>query len=110
MPSQRSTLVLVALAGFGCLVSGVTLAAPLSFSTAETVSLSSPATNLTIATDSAADGFEVNATSVIVTLSSSTGRSFAILSPAFDLVVASSSSGGTVTTSCTAGVVSTTIA
>lgn len=84
-------------------------AAPLVFSTSENVSLSSPATVLTIASGSAADVLQVNATSMVVTMSTSTGGAFTVVSPYFDLSVTSSTGGGTVTSSCTLGVVSTTI-
>jgi len=88
----------------------IVFAAPLNFATAESISIVSPATTLTIATGSAADVLQVNATSVAVTLSSSTGGTFTLISPSYDLSVATSSGGGTVATSCsTQGVVSTTI-
>lgn len=97
----------IALALF--LIAGRAFAAPLTFSTAENVTLTSPATTLTIATGSLADDLQVNATSVIVSLSSSTGGSFTLISPSFGLTIASSSAGGAVTTSCISGIASTTI-
>lgn len=79
-------------------------AAPLVFSTAQTISLTSPATTLTIATSSAADSLTVNAGSVAVGLSNTTGGSFVLLSPSYDLSVATSSGGGSVTISCSGGI------
>jgi peptidoglycan hydrolase-like protein with peptidoglycan-binding domain len=92
--------------GFGA---ATAQAAPLTYSTAQTISLSSPATTFTIATSSAADALQVNATSVVVTLSSSTSGSFTLTSVSYNLTIASSSGGGTVTLSCTSGIASTTI-
>jgi hypothetical protein len=86
--------------------SGITLrahAATLNYGSPANISLSSPATILTIATGSVADNLVVNATSVVVTLSSSTGGTFTISSPAYDLTVASSSLGGTAMISCLSG-------
>ncbi len=85
-------------------------AAPLNFSTAETVLLSSPSTMLTIATGSAADAITVNATSLLVTLSAATGGRFTLLSPSYDLIVSTSSAGSLVTVSCGSSVESATLA
>src|ERR1700722_3005451 len=60
------------LVSLGCIAGVITHAAPLTYSTMETISLSTPATDFTIAAGSFADSLQVNATSVIVTLSSST--------------------------------------
>jgi len=79
-------------------------AAPLNFSTAESITLSSPPTTLTIATSSVADALTANATSVLVTLSQTTGGSFALLSPSYDLSVATSSGGGSAIVSCSGGI------
>jgi hypothetical protein len=79
-------------------------AAPLNFTTAENISLSSPSTTLTIATGSVADALTVNATSVAVTLSATTGGSFALLSPSYDLAVATSSGDGTISIACSNGI------
>ncbi len=79
-------------------------AAALSFATSESITLSSPAATVTIATSSVADALQVNATSVVVTMSAATGGTFTLLSPSYDLAVATSSTGGTVTLSCNAGV------
>src|ERR1035437_3196108 len=79
---------------------GIAHAAPLNFSTAESITLSSYPTTLTIATGSVADALGVNATSVLVMLSNTTGGSFTLLSPSYDLSVATSSHGGTATVSC----------
>lgn len=87
----------------------VALAAPLTWSTADSISLSSPATNFTIATGSVADSLQVNATSVIITLSSYTGGTFTLTSASYDLTIASSSAGGTASLSCTSGVASVTL-
>src|ERR1039458_10169466 len=92
---------------FVALASGTILhasAAPLNFSTAESITLSSPPTTLTIATGSVADALGVNATSVLVMLSNTTGGSFTLLSPSYDLSVATSSHGGTATVSCSGGI------
>jgi len=99
-------LVSISLALLGIGLCGAAHAAPLTYSTAETISLSSPATTFTIATGSVADALQVNATNVIVTLSSSTGGSFTLISPSYDLTIASSSVGGALTLSCTSGVAS----
>lgn len=96
-------------AALGTVAGGVAHASPLNYATAEFISLTSPATTLTIATGSAADVLQVNAASVVVTLSSSTGGTFTLVSPAYDLAVATSSGGGTATASCTQGVASATI-
>jgi hypothetical protein len=85
------------------------LAAPLNWNAATALTLTSPATTLTVTAGSLADVLQVNAGSVAVTLSNSTGGAFTILSPAYDLAVATSSGGGTVSTSCTLGVASTSI-
>jgi Domain of unknown function DUF11/Putative peptidoglycan binding domain len=96
---------LIAVSGAWCLLSIATAhAAPLNFATAESVTLSSPTTTLTIATGSVADALQINATSVLVTLSQTTGGSFVILSPSYDLAVATSSGGGSTTLSCSGGV------
>src|ERR1035441_7508182 len=96
---------LIAFGGLLCLFSIATAhAAPLNFATAESVTLSSPATTLTIATGSLADVLQINATSVLVTLSQTTGGDFIILSPSYDLSVATSSGGGSVTISCSGGI------
>ena len=79
-------------------------AAPLNFSTAESITISSPPTTLTIATSSVADALTANATSVLVTLSQTTGGSFTLLSPSYDLSVATSSGGGSATISCSGGI------
>src|ERR1039457_7606541 len=79
-------------------------AAQLNFSTAESITLSSYPTTLTIATNSAADALTVNATSVLVTLSQTTGGSFTLLSPSYDLSVATSSAGGIANVSCSGGI------
>jgi hypothetical protein len=98
-------LFLVAVSGAWCLFSiAIAHAAPLTFATAESVTLSSPATTLTIATGSLADALQINATSVLVTLSQTTGGSFIILSPSYDLAVATSSGGGSATLSCSGGI------
>src|ERR1039457_429174 len=78
--------------------------AHLNFSPAESITLSSYPTTLTIATNSAADALTVNATSVLVMLSNTTRGSFTLLSPSYDLSVATSSGGGTATISCNAGI------
>lgn len=94
-----------AVATVAVLIGGsVVYAAPLNFSTAENISLTSPATTLTIATGSVADALKVTTSSVVVTLSSSTGGIFTLLSSSYDLTVATSSSGGTPSISCSAGV------
>jgi len=59
-------------------------AAPLTFTTAGTISLTSPSTTLTVATGSVADSLLVNATSVAVSLSNTTGGSFTLLSPSIN--------------------------
>jgi hypothetical protein len=98
-------LFLIAVSGAWCLLSIATAhAAPLNFATAESVTLSSPATTLTIATGSLADVLQINATSVLVTLSQATGGSFIILSPSYDLAVATSSGGGSAILSCSGGI------
>jgi hypothetical protein len=79
-------------------------AAPLTYDAPTTISLTSPATTLTIASGSVADALQVNATSVMVTLSSSTDGGFTLTSASYDLAVASSSAGGSAAVSCTAGV------
>ncbi len=79
-------------------------AAPLNFATAESITLSSPQTTLTVATSSLADALGVNATSVLVMLSQTTGGSFTLLSPSYDLSIATSSGGGTATISCSGGI------
>lgn len=113
--SIRSALIpvglVVAIAAviISCSVGSIAYAAPLNFNTAESISLTSPTTTLTIATGSVADLLQVNATSVMVTLSSSTGGVFTLLSPLYDLAVASSSGGGAVSSSCISGMTSTTI-
>jgi hypothetical protein len=85
-------------------------AAPLTYSSNTTISLSSPTTAFTIVAGSMADTLQVNATSVLVTLSSSTGGSFTLTAASpYDLSIASSSSGGTVSQSCVVGTASTTI-
>src|ERR1039458_10851141 len=92
---------------FVALASGTILhasAAPLNFPTAESITLASPPTTLTIATGSVADALGTNATSVLVTLSNTTGGSFTLLSPSYDLSVATSSGGGAVAISCGGGI------
>src|ERR1035438_9671197 len=108
-PAHRPfVFIILTLLGIGfCVV--VAHAAPLSFSTTETVSLSSPATTFTILAGSVADALQVNATSVMLTLSSSTGGSFTLTSAAFDLTISSGSSGGTAALSCTSGTASLTL-
>lgn len=106
---RRTPVAIVAIAAatfFGPLAA---LAAPLTYTSNTTVSLTSPAINFAIVAGSTADTLVVNATSVVVTISSSTGGSFSLTSASRDLSIASSSSGGTVTQSCTSGVASTTI-
>ena len=102
---------LIAFIGAWCLLSIATAkAAPLNFPTAESVTLSSPTTTLTIATGSVADVPQVNATSVSVTLSQTTGGTFIMLSPSYDLSVATSSGGGSVAISCNSGIETATLA
>jgi hypothetical protein len=79
-------------------------AAPLNFSTAESITLSSYPTTLTIGTSSVADALTANATSVLVTLSQTTGGSFTLLSLSYDLSVATSTGGGSATVSCSGGI------
>jgi hypothetical protein len=109
MLAPRSKFIFIAIVALGCLAGAIAHAAPLTYSTAETISLSSPATNFTIAAGSLTDSLQVNATSVIVTLSSSTGGSFTLTSASYDLTIASSSAGGTASLSCTSGVASVTL-
>jgi hypothetical protein len=90
-----------------CIV--IARAAPLSFSTAENITLTSPTTTFTIATGSVAGALQVNATNVMVTLSSSTGGSFTLTSASYGLTIASSSSGGTASLACTSGTASLTL-
>src|ERR1035441_5560737 len=78
-------------------------AAPLNFTTAESITLSSYPTTLTIATSSVADALTTNATSVLVTLSQTTNGNFTLLSPSYDLAVATSSGGGHGGISCSGG-------
>ncbi len=85
------------------------IAAPLTYTSNTTVSLSSPAINFTIASGSVADSVVVNAGNVVVTMSSSTGGNFSLTSASRDLTIASSSVGGTVSQNCSSGVASTTI-
>jgi hypothetical protein len=102
---NNRNLFLIAVSGAWCILSIATAhAAPLNFATAESVTLSSPATTLTIATGSVADVLQINATSVVVTLSQTTGGSFIVLSPSYDLSVATSSGGGSVAISCSGGI------
>jgi peptidoglycan hydrolase-like protein with peptidoglycan-binding domain len=110
-PTHRYSVLLAAILGLLAVGLGTATAhaAALNFQTSELVQTLSPATTLTIASGSAADVLQVNATSVAITVSSSTGGSFTVLSPSYDLSVATSSGGGTVATSCNSGVVSTTI-
>ena len=63
--SRNPTLILLAFIAAGCLLGGTAHAAPLNYATAESISLSSPATVLTIATGTVADVLQVNATSVV---------------------------------------------
>jgi hypothetical protein len=60
-------------------------AAPLDFTTAESIALSAPSTILVVATGSVADDLEVNAASVLIILSSSTGSTFTLMGPSYDL-------------------------
>src|SRR3989338_2897780 len=84
-------------------------AAPLTYNTDVTVSLTSPAVDFTIKSGSVADSVAVNATSVVATLSSSTGGSFILTSASRDLSISTSSAGGTVGRSCVSSVASSTI-
>lgn len=94
--------VLIYVVSFGFIIHAQ--AAPISFSTAGSVTIISPSTTLTIATGSTADTLQVNATSVAITLSSTTSGSFTISSPSYDLSVASSSGGGIATITCNNGI------
>jgi hypothetical protein len=103
-------LLLLSIAGSLFAVSiPITQAAPLTYSTTENITLTSPGITFTIAAGSSADALQVNATSVVVTLSSSTGGSFTLTSTAYNLTIASSSSGGTASLSCTPGTASVTL-
>ena len=53
-------------------------AAPLTYTTDTTISLTSPAVNFTIKSGSVADSLTVNAGNVVLSLSSSTGGSFTL--------------------------------
>jgi len=97
----KVSLILVMLAGAA--LPWVVRAAPLTYVAPTMISLSSPATTLTIASGSIADALQVNATSVVITLSNTTGGAFTLLSPSYDLSVATSSGGGIATISCSSG-------
>lgn len=97
--------VIITAASFLGVAGMVALAAPLSYTSNTNLSLISPATTLTIASGSLADALIVNATSVVATLSSSTGGTFTLTSASYDLAVGTSSGGGTVTNSCSNGLV-----
>jgi len=80
-------------------------AAPLLWSTAESISLTSPATTFVIVAGSIADFLQVNTSSIVVTLSASTGGSFTLATAgSYNLAVASIGSGGSVSLSCPGGV------
>jgi uncharacterized repeat protein (TIGR01451 family) len=78
------------------------IAAPLTYSANQAISLTSPAITLTIASGSVADSVVVNATSVAVTMSASTGGTFVVSSPQ-TLTVTTSGTGGTASVSCSGG-------
>src|SRR5579872_6223140 len=104
MSKRFFNFILCLVAAFGVIGIPLAYAAPLKFTTAESVSLTSPATSVTVATGSVADAFTVNGGNILVTLSSSTGGTFSLTSASYDLSIATSSGGETVTTSCTNGV------
>ena len=81
---------------------------PLNYSADTTISLSSPAINLTIKSGSVADSLVVSASNIAVTLSSSTGGTFTLTSPQS---LGSSRSGGPAgdSYSCSSGIQTATI-
>ena len=107
-PIRLCLLILVAF-GSSVAVPSLVHAAPLNYSTATTISLTSPTTTFTIVAGSVADMFQVNATSVLATLSQTTGGSLTLTSASYDLTIASSSGGGTAALSCNSGVASLTL-
>src|SRR5665213_4098460 len=108
---KRRLIIEVAVFLLVALASGVVLranAASLTYTNATNVSLTSPATTLTIASGSVADNLVVNATSVAITLSSSTGGTFTLTSPqAFSSSTAGS--GGSLSQTCSSGIETDTI-
>jgi hypothetical protein len=82
--------------------------APLNYSADTTISLTTPAVNLTIKSGSVADQIIVNSGNVAITMSSSTGGTFALTSPQ-SLGSSISGSGGTVDFSCSSGIQTATI-
>lgn len=82
-------------------------AAPLDFTSATPVALTSPSTTLTIATNSFADSLTVNATSVLVGMSATTGGSFTIVSPTYGLSVTKTNGDGVLAATCSSNLVDT---
>lgn len=104
--ARKRYLLLVAALAF-CFFAPAAHAAPLDFTSATPIVLTSPSTTLTIATGSVADSLTVNATSVVVGMSASAGGNFTIVSSDYGLSVAKTNSDGSLTATCSSNLVDT---